>query len=174
MEGTWERLAQAIQDSRRAKGWRQEDLAEAAGVARGTIQNLESGRTFSRVPATLRHVVATLGWPVGRVEAILSGREDVPSQGLDEATASYVAAAERLAGALPLRIAQELRSGQVIDTDVIELGPPGSGTHMVIVLKRDEDTPLDDAVLRAQLGEWSMIQRAIRAIAEGSADSPRS
>jgi putative transcriptional regulator len=43
-----------LADRRRAKGFTQEELAQAAGVATSTIQKLEGGRRLPRVDLAIR------------------------------------------------------------------------------------------------------------------------
>lgn len=67
------RLAQAIRQARQAAGMTQVDLANKAGIAEGSVQNLESGRTRNRIPQSLAKVEAALGWAVGSGVSILRG-----------------------------------------------------------------------------------------------------
>lgn len=53
-------LSVAVRDARRAKGLSQGDLADAVGVHKGTISNLERG-TVEPEPATVRRIEETLG-----------------------------------------------------------------------------------------------------------------
>jgi transcriptional regulator with XRE-family HTH domain len=62
----WDRLARAIVDAREEATLTQEELADLAGVARTTVQNLEGLRTFTRWPRKGAAAVETaLGKPRG-------------------------------------------------------------------------------------------------------------
>lgn len=55
------RFGRGIRDLRRRRGWRQEDLARAAGVSRSVVARVEQGRG-DRVPyVTLARIAAALG-----------------------------------------------------------------------------------------------------------------
>jgi transcriptional regulator with XRE-family HTH domain len=73
MDQDWMRLADAIRQARQAAGMTQVDLADKAGIAEGSVQNLESGRTRNRIPQSLAKVEAALGWAVGSGVSILRG-----------------------------------------------------------------------------------------------------
>lgn len=70
----WTRLGQAFAAARKARGLRQEDLAEAAGVSLGSVQNAEAGiAPKARMPQTIYPIAKALGWPEGAIDNILSG-----------------------------------------------------------------------------------------------------
>lgn len=172
MSTDWARLAKAIQQARESRrmpgGLRmtQTQLAEAAGVSEGTIQNLENpDRTYTRRPPTLAAVERVL-WKPGSVDAVLAGGDPVPLPDDDSAErddASAAGPAVRRTERLPLRVQHELDGGVVVDTDVIDLGR--SGMKMVVVITRDSDEDLpDDEQLREDYREWSRVQRALRGI----------
>lgn len=48
-------LARRVVELRRRKGYTQEQLAEASGVSRNQIQNIEHSRNNTRDPETRRH-----------------------------------------------------------------------------------------------------------------------
>lgn len=76
----FERLAAAIVEARKAKGWSQDDLIRESGLGRSTIQRLERGR--QQVPpnkATIQSLERALGWLPGSVEAVLRG--GMPAEG---------------------------------------------------------------------------------------------
>lgn len=80
VEHDFERLAAAIVEARKAKGWGQDDLIRESGLGRSTIQRLEAGRQKT-VPnkATAQSLERALGWLPGSVEAVLSG--GMPAEG---------------------------------------------------------------------------------------------
>lgn len=73
MTWDWPRLAAAIKDRRDELGLTQKGLADETGVTSTTIRNLEGGRTFSRLPPSVRPMEMALGWAPGSVKAILEG-----------------------------------------------------------------------------------------------------
>ena len=56
-------LADKIASERRAHGWRQQDLADATGIARPNIARLESGRRMPKI-STLHRIAQALSIPV--------------------------------------------------------------------------------------------------------------
>jgi transcriptional regulator with XRE-family HTH domain len=73
MERDWKRLATAIKTAREAAGMTQRDLAEKAGIAVGSVQNLESGQARARMPQSLAKIEKALSWAGGSGVAILDG-----------------------------------------------------------------------------------------------------
>ena len=76
----FERLAAAIVDARKAKGWGQDDLIRESGLGRSTIQRLEGAR--QKTPpnkATVQSLERALTWLPGSVEAVLNG--GMPAEG---------------------------------------------------------------------------------------------
>lgn len=73
MDQDWTRLAQAIRRAREAAGMTQVDLATKAGIAVGSVQNLEAGRARNRIPQSLIKVEEALGWATGSGVAIVRG-----------------------------------------------------------------------------------------------------
>lgn len=53
-------LADAVRNARKRKRWRQEDLAERAGVSLGVVNNLERRKTRPQ-PANERKILTALG-----------------------------------------------------------------------------------------------------------------
>jgi transcriptional regulator with XRE-family HTH domain len=76
----FERLAAAIVEARKAKGWGQDDLIRESGLGRSTIQRLEAARQKT-VPnkATVQSLERALGWLPGSVEVVLGG--GMPAEG---------------------------------------------------------------------------------------------
>jgi len=69
------RLGAAIVAARKARGWSQQDLADASGVSLSTVQNFEAARRFRRVPTTLKQIEAALEWETGSGLEIAQGGE---------------------------------------------------------------------------------------------------
>jgi transcriptional regulator with XRE-family HTH domain len=153
----WERLAAAVEAAREAKSLTQVALAEAAGVSESTVQNLESGKERTRVPASLPKVERALGWAPGSGEAILDGGDPTP--------VSEVAAP---ASGLPLRILQELQDGPLLDTTVLDLTPLGSNARMIVVVKGEPDASPEQ--IRADLLAWAKAQRHLQNLEDDDPD----
>ncbi len=169
MSDDWARLARAIQQARESHGMpgglrmTQTQLAEAAGVSEGTIQNLENpDRTYRRRPTTLAAVEKVL-WKPGSVDAVLAGGDPVPlTADAEDDTAPPASPKPRAGGRLPLRVEHEL-DGDVVDTDVIDLGRSGMKMIVVVVREPGQDLP-DDDQLREEYREWGRVQRELRGI----------
>ncbi len=173
MSQDWARLARAIQCARESRRMTQAQLADAAGVSEGTIQNLENPeRTPSRRPPSLA-AVELIFWKPGSADAVLAGGDPVPlADDAAREAPSDTQPLPRLGERLPQRVRYEL-DADVIDTDVIDLGR--SGMKMIVVITRDPGQELpDEDQLRADYGEWSRVQRQIRGIvAPQSTDNDR-
>lgn len=143
----------------------QAQLAAAAEVSEGTIQNLENPeRAPRRRPRSLPAVEAVF-WKPGSVDAVLAGGDPVPlsdDAARDAPTAGQAPSSPGVGARLPLRVQHEL-DAEVVDTDVIDLGR--SGMKMVVVITREPGQELpDDEQLRADYSEWSRVQRELRGI----------
>lgn len=160
MDRDWKRLGNAIKAQREHLGMTtQQELADAAGVTRQTVQSLEAGKERTRMPATIASVEKALMWEPGTAARILTTE------------AKDAADAAKFAEGMPVRIAQELSSGQVVDTEVLDLTLPGSNSRLVVVFKQDSPAAdMDPEELRAALQEWSRVQRAMRQIASPPTD----
>ncbi|WP_412078970.1 helix-turn-helix domain-containing protein [Streptomyces xanthophaeus] len=160
MTRDWERLAHAIEAARDAKGLTQVGLAEAAGISESTVQNLESGAERKRTPSTLPKVEEALGWAPGSGLAVLAGGEPT--------LAGAPAAAEDLAGKLPMRIVQALGDGMLLDTKILDLEDE-SGARMIVVVKGKQNaTP--EAIERALLA-WERTEAQLLAGGDTAASS---
>lgn len=129
----WPRLATAIRAAREARGLSQEALAVLAGVAEGSVQNLEAGKPRNRMPQTLAKIEPHLGWAAGSGRLVLDGGDPIPA---DTAGDSDVDA-DKLRRKLPLRIVDELESDDpLLDSAVIQL-PGTKGARMTVVVHGD-------------------------------------
>jgi transcriptional regulator with XRE-family HTH domain len=64
-------LGRAVRDARVRLGMTQNQLSDAAGLARATVQKLERGEGVRSV--SLAKIEKTLGWAAGSSQAILDG-----------------------------------------------------------------------------------------------------
>lgn len=152
MTRDWKRLGEAIEAARDALGMSQVGLAEAAGISESTVQNYEAGVVRVRLPVTLGHVEQALGWAPGSGVAVLKGGDPTP-------IAATPAKAELN---LPLRVAQALEDGQLIDTKILELNDK-SGAKMIVVVKGKPNASPDE--IRAALEAWERAEDRLRDVA---------
>ena len=157
MTRDWKRLGNAVTARREELGMStQQALADAAGVTRQTVQSLESGKERTRMPPTIGAVEKALGWERGTAAKYLV-----------RAASGESPSSARLADGMPVRVVQELSSGEAVDTEVVELSVPGSPFKLVAVFKQDAPAADADPEEMAQaLQKWSRMQRALREIAD--------
>ncbi|MGW0736977.1 helix-turn-helix transcriptional regulator [Streptomyces sp. NPDC002851] len=145
----------------------QEDAAQALGVSRATVQNIErgmrSGRPFTRVNSTMRAYAALLGWTADSAEAVAAGGEPTAARGGAGEPVAEAPAAEAQAAAstgLPLTVAEELASdGALLDTRVIAL--PGGGHAVVVAKGKPGGTPEE---VKQALEAWRRAQPQLQVI----------
>lgn len=173
MTRDWKRLAHATRTARHARGLSQEELAEAADVSRATIQLIEQGKGFNRMPKSIYKVGQVFGWPLDGPDLLLAG-EDLPAATPDEPEGA--GQRQGFADGMTRRAMNELSEGEVLDDLVLELAAAGPNTKLVIVLKRDgADDGTDPEEIKRDLREWARVQRElIRAASEDQESSERS
>jgi DNA-binding XRE family transcriptional regulator len=158
MDRDWKRLGHAIKARREELGiGTQQSLADAAGVTRQSVQSLEAGKARTRMPSTIRHIEKALQWEHGTAARVLAG---------DTPPASKRDSAPQLAQGMPARVLQELSTGEVVDTEVVEISFPGSPFKLVGILKQDSERNADPVEMERVLREWSRLQRSMRQIAD--------
>jgi len=152
MSKDWERLAQAIEAARDAKGLTQVGLAKAAGVSESTVQNFEAGVPRTRTPVTLSKVEAALGWAPGSGASVLSGGDPTPL------SSDKGVAPPEYGGDLPIRIQQALADGPLVDARIVEL-EDDSGARMIVVVRgKAGASPAD---LKRALEAWEGAEARI-------------
>ncbi|MFR9796566.1 helix-turn-helix transcriptional regulator [Streptomyces sp. MS06] len=158
----WVELGAAIRAAREARGLRQVDLADLAGVSEGTIQNLENGDRRPRIPPSLAKVEPHLGWAPESGLAILRG---------ETPTTLHEPADDRaqMRRDLPLRIVDELESSDpLLDSTVIQL-PGTDGARMTVVVRgRPDATPEE---IQEALLAWRRTEQELRRLP--GEDEPR-
>lgn len=178
MERDWARLGAAIAAARKAKGLKQPDLGGRVGVSRGTIQAIERGQGFAKVTPTLRAIERQLGWAEGSVEAVLDGGDAKPVETASpvQVIRPEVVAPEVRVGlpdmteGLPLRVVEKLAGeGPVLDAQVLDLTLPGSGTHMIVVVKGEPGVTQEQ--VREGLLAWANAERLLRGLPNDPDDS---
>jgi|GEM_PF-2350304 len=167
----WAKLATAIRAAREARGLSQVALAELADISEGSVQNLESGSSRTRIPPTIAKVEPHLGWAEGSGRTILAGGNPTPATPPAE---PHSAAPPR--GNLPLRVVDELESSDpLLDSAVIQL-PGANGARMTVVVRGKPDaTPqeIQDALIA-----WRKTERNLHRLSDGDdggngGDEPR-
>ncbi|MFD8919426.1 helix-turn-helix transcriptional regulator [Streptomyces sp. NPDC059569] len=71
MDENREALGRAVKEARTRRGMTQNQLSDAAGVSRATLQNLERGGHIRQL--NLAKIETLLGWAQGSGQAILDG-----------------------------------------------------------------------------------------------------
>lgn len=161
----WRRLATAIRAAREARGLSQEALAELAGVAEGSVQNLEGGKPRSRMPQTLAKLEPHLGWAEGSGRLILDGGDPILSGSSRSGGESDEG---KLRNKLPLRIVDELESDDpLLDSAVIQL-PGTKSARMTVVVHGDPGaTPQE---IQEALLAWRKAEQSLRRLPDGDGD----
>lgn len=123
---------QASREGRRPKVL-QPEVAEALGVSRTTIQNIEAGR-FKRISATVRKYAEYLGWPDGAVDHVAAGGRLADFHASARIAAPTEDSPPPSLGLSPT-VEYELRSGKTLESTVINLGPDEDDGHIIVVLQ---------------------------------------
>lgn len=123
----FDRLAHAAREARRARAWRQEDVADRAHVGLSSVQNMEKGRPFNRFPSTYRKIESTLGWAEGSIMAILRGGEPTVAEPstTPATTAREADQAVQIPSDVPLPVQALLRFGTLVGGDVFTVNMDG-------------------------------------------------
>lgn len=163
----WERLGEAFKTARATHTPRltQEDVQRALDVSRATVQNIERGKVFGKVTTTHRAYARLVGWTADSVDTVLAGGE--PTMAEDEDDSAAPESSAPVPDGLPLRIAEELTTGQLLDTMVIRL--PGGGQAVVVARGKENGTPEE---IQAALDAWKRAAPKLEEIDVRGADEP--
>ncbi len=164
MTWDWKRLGEQLQAARKAQGLRQTDLAERAGVSLATVQAVESGKEYAKITPTVRSIARTVGWTDGSPKAVLEGGQPTLTEAPGRAGDTQPDALT-----LPLRIQDELRDGQILDSGVYDLTPEGSDAQLIIVVKGKEGASYDE--VRRWLDRWRETERKLRQLGDEDPES---
>ncbi|MFB8035913.1 helix-turn-helix transcriptional regulator [Streptomyces sp. NPDC056004] len=153
----WVRLGEAFKAARVAHEPRltQDDVQRALDVSRATVQNIERGKEFSKATASHRAYARLVGWTEDSVDTVLAGGEPTLAAGSDSASAEGAPVPD----GLPLRVAEELASGPLLDTMVIRL--PGGGQAVVVARGKEGGSPEE---IQAALEAWRRAQPQLHEI----------
>jgi transcriptional regulator with XRE-family HTH domain len=164
----WARLAEAIRAAREARGLTQVALAELAGVSEGSVQNLESGESRTRIPPTLSKVEAHIGWETGSGRAVLSGGEPTLLLSRSRSVGGQNAK-DKLRRKLPLRIVDELESDDpLLDSAVIQL-PGVDGARMTVVVHGQRDATPEQ--IQEALLAWRKAERQLHRLPDDNEEA---
>jgi DNA-binding XRE family transcriptional regulator len=166
MDRNWQRLADAVRDARKRRDLRQEDLADLAKVSLGSIQTLERGAGYTRMPRAAFSVAHALGWTTESIDAVLDGGDPIDRE-RREASVAPPSGSDATAR-LPLAVRDALSAGELVDTEVLDLGPDDSGMRMIVVVTREERSSEDVEKMRANLSQWTKKKGQLRRIASDS------
>ncbi|MFF2940263.1 helix-turn-helix domain-containing protein [Streptomyces niveus] len=150
MTRDWARLGEMLKNAARAeRGMEQQDVAEAIGVKRGALWNIETGN-IARVTNTVRTYARLVGWTDESIEIVLGGGD--PVQRDPEPTAPSSEKAPEAAGSdLSVLVQQALREGPLLDSRVAEVSTPSGKVRATIVVRGEDGTASEDllAALRS-------------------------
>lgn len=177
MDQDWVRLGRAFAEGRALRGHTQDDVVQALGVSRATVQNMErgtgaSGKFFTRVTSTMRQYAQLLAWTDRSIDQVLAGGE--PNHVIEASAHLSVSGREPTVPAptagLPLRVAQELESdGPLLDTMTIPL--PGGGTVVVVAKGKAHGSPEE---IQAALEAWRRTQPQLQLLDDPGEEPPAS
>jgi len=159
MTNDWDRLAGAIRERRQALGMTQQQLADAAGVTRTTIKNLEGARQpTKRLPSSTAAVEQALGWAPGSIRIVLDGGNPIGTT----QPAEPPQAAEPLSG-LPASVRDELATGEVYATEIHDLSQEGGITIITVAVRRagEPGAQISTEERRRNFRAWSRVQRQL-------------
>lgn len=162
MSQDWKRLAEAIRTARKAHGWNQQALADAAGIGFSTVQRVESGKPYRRRPAALVHIERALDWHPGSCESVLGGGDPSPVGEVGQAVQEAFAQAGL---PLPAVVRHALSEGELLDSRVLKFA--SGKASLVVIAKRDAGTA-DDGEVGEDLLEWARVERELRGIVNKS------
>lgn len=161
----WVRLGEAFKTARatHAPKLTQDDVQRALDVSRATVQNIERGKVFSRPTPSHRAYARLVGWTDDSIDQVLAGGAPTTAT----VSAAVPEQSAPVPDGLPLRIAEELTAGQLLDTMVIKL--PGGGQAVVIARGKEGGSPEE---IQAALEAWRRAQPKLEEIDVRAADEP--
>ena len=172
MDEATQRLGSALQAAREGRRPKLTQPAAAAqlGVSRTTVQNIEAGK-FNKVNSTIREYAQLLDWDKQAVDRVLAGGSPTarPPEADGSGEVAPSGATPNTAGlGLSPAIEYELRTSDVLDTAVINLGPDEDDGHVIVVLQgRKGATPEEVARIAAR---YRKARRALQGLAADADD----
>lgn len=173
----WVRLGQELAAARRTRKLKQRELADLAGVSLATVQAIEGGKTFARVTPTIRALARLVGWQEGSAEAVLAGGEPtyMPAAATGQLElldhgAPEPAERDDWAERIPLRIREEVREGQVLDSGTYDLSQKDTDVQILVMIKAPSGATPEQ--IREYLQVWRRAERELRKIGESGEGEP--
>lgn len=162
MTNDWDRLAGAIRERRQALGMTQQQLADAAGVTRTTIKNLEGARQpTKRLPSSIAAVEQVLGWAPGSARIVLDGGEPIAVTQPAEQQQPRDALTS-----LPASVQDALTGGEIYATEIHDLSQEGGITIITVAVRPPgepgEQIPVEQR--RRSFRAWSRVQRQLNGL----------
>jgi hypothetical protein len=145
-------------------------MADAIGISRSALQNIESGK-FKKITPTIRAYTDLVGWTEASAEDVLAGGEPTQRESQEDAPSERGATSVGVESApgVPLRIAQALEEGPVLDAAVIPLSDAGDGQMVIVVKGRAGASP--DEIKKALL-LWEQREMQLRGLRGDEDDLP--
>lgn len=69
----WAAFRARVREDRRKRGWNQSQLADAAGLSKTALSDIESGQTAEPQWKTAESIAQALGWAAGDLDTIIGG-----------------------------------------------------------------------------------------------------
>ncbi|MEU0634361.1 helix-turn-helix transcriptional regulator [Streptomyces sp. NPDC005989] len=155
MDRDWVRLGRALAAGRKQAGLTQPDVASRLGASLSTVQAIERGGDWTKPTPTIRAYARLLGWTDGSVETVATGGEPT----LEADAGARAEPSAPVPDGLPLRVAEELAAGPLLDTMVIRL--PGGGQAVVVARGKEGGSPEE---IQAALEAWRRAQPQLQEI----------
>jgi transcriptional regulator with XRE-family HTH domain len=169
MARDWKRLGEAIKSARRSLGGiTQQDLADAAGVSKSTIQALEAGRVGDNPPPSLAHIERVFGWPRGTGTEVADGAAAPAPDGLHVQLPAPTSGTD-WADQLPRLVREELQGNAILDADVIDVGRDGAPLKLVVLAISEKSTSLTPEELKAAQEQWQRSRRKLWTVKDETA-----
>ena len=148
MTRDWAHLGQKLKAARAAREIPQQDLAEAIGVKRGALHNIERGDIRKVTPTVLAYA-REVGWAEGSIERVLDGgdpveRETGPGESDSAEQKSESAGEYEAPSDLSLLVRQSLKEGPLIDARVAEVTTSAGRLKATIVVRGEDGAPMEE------------------------------
>lgn len=154
MDLDWTRLGERLRAGRQARGMEQQEVAEALGVKRGALWNIESGK-IAKVTRTVRLYAQLVGWTDDSPELVLAGGEPLLADRVSDAAPKPPPRAPLDADDLSLSVKTALKEGPLLDSRVVRVRTP-AGEVTATIVARGEDGMSPEEQLEA-LKAWQAL-----------------
>jgi transcriptional regulator with XRE-family HTH domain len=149
MTRDWARLGEKLKAARTGRGMEQQDVADAIGVKRGALYNIEKGEIAKVTPTVLAYA-RLVGWTDESVAEVLAGHDPVERDAAESGQAESGTGHDPLSD-LSVRVQQSLREGPLLDARVAEVSTPTGRVRATIVVRGEEGTPPEDLLAALRL-----------------------